>query len=116
MFHLIEPKIEYHNYNNKPGGICDMTIYYLLYSENLLDNIIDLTIPLKINNQLYIYDYNISLSYGYLGTSTYKMINNMKLIHEENGIYYIETINSDKIRLLSIHFQGDKKQILENLN
>ena len=29
-FHLIDDKISHHEKNNIPGGICDMTLYYLL--------------------------------------------------------------------------------------
>ena len=30
-FHIIQPKIQWHKTNNVNGGICDMTIYYIIY-------------------------------------------------------------------------------------
>ena len=33
-FNLIEGKIDYHEKNNVMGGICDMTLYYLLYKND----------------------------------------------------------------------------------
>ena len=116
MFHLIEKKYYHHINNNIPGGISDMTLYYLLYSEKLLDNIVDTTIPFMIGNELCVFDHNISYAYGYLGANTYKMSNNIKLIHQENGSYYVETYESKKIKLLGMHFQGGTKSILANLN
>ena len=32
-FQLIEDKIKYHNEKNVAGGICDMTLYFLLFNE-----------------------------------------------------------------------------------
>ena len=117
-YHLIEPKVNWHRDNNHPGGVCDMTLYYLLYSEKLV-NVEDLNQQHYINNEPCVFDHAVYNAYGYLGQRTYKASDEhgkKKLIKRE-GKYYFETINGDLVRALSIHFQGEwAKWILETLD
>lgn len=116
-FHLIEPKIRWHTTNHIAGGICNMTLFYLLYSEKLVENIFDTNELLYIDNEPCVFDHTISSEYGYLGRNTYKKKDNAKLILRKDDKYYFETKPfNDIIRVLSIHFQGDSKVILENIN
>jgi hypothetical protein len=111
-FELIEPKINYHK--THPGGICDMTVLYLFYSTNIMDktltNFNDIFI---IDGEPCTFDHNINDSYGFEGDKTYLMENNKKIIIKNNNSYYAKTIKGEYIRLLSIHFQGGSKLLLE---
>jgi len=114
-FNLIEQKINWHKTNNIPGGICDMTIYYLLYSEKLLE-VSDLNEVIDVNNEECVFVHNITSSYGNKGEHTYNIINRIKELKYINNKYYIKTSDNKNIRALSLHFQGNSKQILEKLN
>jgi len=113
-FNLIEPKIKWHTENNIAGGVCDMTLYYLIYYEKIIDNIIDLNEKYFVNGENVVFDHTISISYGFNGENTYKMINRTKEIQiNENKCYFV-TNDNDLIRTISIHYQGDSKRILES--
>jgi hypothetical protein len=111
-FGLIDSKLQWHRQNGIPGGICDMTIYYLLFSEKLLDNVMDLNIPMLVNGDLSVFDHNISDSYGYYGENTYAKHMNAKIVSKINDRYYFDASDGKKIRTLSIHFQGSAKHSL----
>ena len=113
-YYLIEPKITWHKKNNSGGGICDMTLYYLIYSEKIINNITDLNDILYINNENIIFDHQLSNSYGFNGINTYKIINGIKELIKNNNKYYFITTNNELIRTFSIHFQGDSKKYLLN--
>ena len=114
-FNLIEPKIRWHKENNIPGGICDMTLYYLLHSEKLIE-VTDLNNIINVNNEECVFDHNITSPYGYMGENTYKIMNGIKELVMHNNKYYVKTEDNKNIRLLSLHFQGNAKQILQQLN
>jgi hypothetical protein len=113
--HLIMPKVSWHKNYNIAGGICDMTLYYLLYSENIID-VSDTNNIIVVNGEESTFDHQISGSYGYLGENTYKMNNNIKQIEIRNNKIYFVTRENKFIRALSIHFQGSNKKIMENLS
>jgi len=114
-FNLIQDKILWHRNNKIAGGICDMTLYYLLHSEKIVD-VHDLNIPLLINNEDCVFDHQLSRSYGYLGEQTYKLKNRIKNINKLHNKYYIEDINNKQVRLLSVHYQGNhNKKLLMQL-
>jgi hypothetical protein len=116
-FSLIDKKIQWHKMNNVCGGICNMTLFYLLYSEKLVKDVVDLNELIYIDNEPCTFDHQLSGEYGYLGCNTYKKTNNIKTIIKHNNKWYFETQRyNDKIRTLSIHFQGYDKAILEKLN
>ena len=112
-FELINKKLEWHKQNNVPGGICDMTLYYLLHSEKLLHSVIDLNLPIKVNNEEFIFDHNISDSYGYLGEDTYEKLDGIKVICRQENNFFFKNKQGMPIRTISIHFQGSAKRILE---
>jgi hypothetical protein len=57
-----------------------------------------------------VFDHNISSPYGYLGENTFKMNNGIKVIIKKDK-YYFQTSRKD-LEVLSMHFQGNKKQLL----
>jgi hypothetical protein len=105
-FHLIDEKMKWHKKNNVPGGICDMTIYYLMTK---LLTVKDINL---FNNK--VFDHNISSPYGYLGEKTFKMNNGIKVIIKKDK-YYFQT-NAKNLEVMSMHFQGNKKQLLFQIN
>ena len=114
-FHLIEPKIRWHRENNIVGGICDMTFYYLMYSEGIVD-VTDLNEIIVFDAEPCIFDHQVTGPYGYLGENTYKMTRGYKDILISNHKFYVKTTTNIPVRALSLHFQGHSKQILINLN
>jgi hypothetical protein len=107
-FHLIDEKMKWHKKNNVPGGICDMTIYYLMTK---LLTVKDINL---FSNK--VFDHNISSPYGYLGENTFKMNNGIKVILKKDKYYFqTNTKNVKKskdLEVMSMHFQGNKKQLL----
>jgi hypothetical protein len=113
--YLIYPKIEWHQTNYIPGGICDMTLYYLLYSEKLIENITDLSELLYINNEHIVFDSHIHGGYGFNGENTFQLENGIKKIFQKindtKNKYYL-TENNTLIRAISAHCQGNSKHLL----
>lgn len=114
-FYLIKGKIDYHtgpkgNYIN--GGICDMTLYYLLANEKLID-VQNLVEP----NDGYVFINNINNGEGYQSKEQYQLQNNiMKIyndINNKNNLIY-DTINNKELEIFNIHFQGEAKRFLNN--
>jgi hypothetical protein len=114
-FHLVEPKIRWHRENRIPGGICDMTFYYLMYSEKIVD-VTDLNERMVVNTEPCVFDHQVTGPYGYLGENTYTMSGAFKDLYNCNNKFYIMTTTNILVRALSLHFQGKSKQILINLN
>lgn len=112
-FGLIEKKIEWHRRTGMPGGICDMTLYYLIHSENMISPIIDLNEPFEFDGSHIVFDLHYSESYGYTGNNTYEMEDWYKRIIKRAGKYYFVTTDGKEIQAASIHFQGDRaKRVL----
>lgn len=114
--YLIEPKIKWHVDNGVNGGICDMTLYYLMHSENLVE-VEDLNNIFIVNGEKCTFDHNLSCSYGFDGEETYLIKNGIKVLtkkydEKNNKIIYANREDGEKIRLLSIHFQGNKKRFI----
>lgn len=111
-YKLIEPKILYHKKNNIPGGICDMTIYYLLVKHNIINinNLNDI-----INDSTYIN--NINDTYGCDGNDTWltNKYGKITIIKENELFYAIRKSTNTKIKLNTLHFQGGAKQLMNNI-
>jgi hypothetical protein len=50
-----------------------------------------------------------------MGENTYKLMNGIKELVMHNNKYYVKTEDNKHIRLLTLHFQGNAKQILQQL-
>jgi hypothetical protein len=114
--------VNWHRDNNHPGGICDMTLYYLMDSTKLV-KVTDLNDLHDVGHTFSTFDHALYNSYGFLGMHTYKSSDEhgkkklVKLSYEPSDRYYFETVNGELVRALSIHFQGEwAKWILERLN
>jgi hypothetical protein len=110
-FRLIEEKIKWHRESGMPGGICDMTLYHLLHSEKIINNIFNLIVPFSHNDEDTVFDNNIAELRGY------EMQNGIKtIIKTERGCYF-KTVDGRPIKIASIHFQGiNNKLLLENFS
>jgi hypothetical protein len=116
-FGLISNKIEWHNLNRLPGGICDMTLYYLLYSQKIIDDIVNLNMPFSFNGEPIIFGNYILGSSGFNGENTYETVDNIKTIIKQNGRVYFKLVDGNVVKAASIHFQGiSNKQILETFS
>jgi len=104
--HLIEDKIRNHVENNIPGGICDMTLHAILSRTLKVNNLNSF-----INGESTFND-NINDSYGPNGRNTFKMTGSLIEITREGTRFYVYTNDGKKIRLNSIHFQGQAKNLI----
>tara|TARA_B100000902_G_scaffold34280_1_gene41268 strand:+ start:1698 stop:2570 length:873 start_codon:yes stop_codon:yes gene_type:complete len=109
-FNLIENKINYHKSNNIPGGICDMTLYFLLYEQNLIkpQNLLEPFHDKKSEEYIFMNNYNYSN--GYFGNNNFEMKKGKIRIFRNNLVYDI--VNNKKVKIANIHFQGAGKKYL----
>ena len=67
-----------------------------------------------------VFDHNISSPYGYLGEKTFKMNNGIKVIIKKDKYYFQmnakDSKNIKELEVMSMHFQGNKKQLLFQIN
>ena len=103
-------KYKHHIENNLKGGVCDMTMYYLIDKLNLID-VQNLMKPVqdKLGNS-YIFVNNINLPEGYFGKQNFKFSRKKVKIIEKKYIY--DEINNQKVSIAGIHFQGTAKRYL----
>lgn len=112
-FHLIEDKINYHSEQNIPGGICDMTLYYLLQSEEILDTQ-NLFFPIKDKSESeFIFMNNFSNSEGPNGKNSFQLEKGQISIINKNKVF--DTVSKKEYNLCNIHFQGGAKKKLNRL-
>ena len=110
-FSLIKPKIDYHNNGNNPGGICEMTLFYLLSKRIPFINIFEI----KDNK---IFDHHpgtaeyLNDRYYFKMQSNKQSHNQMKeMIIKNNGIYILDKYNNE-IKLNNIHFNDWLKKLI----
>ena len=109
-FHLIEKKIYYHKSNNIRGGICDMTLYFLLQNLKKI-NPQNLMQPLKSKaGEEFIFINNFNMAEGFYDFNNFEM--RRKKIKLYNGSSVNDLINMKKIKIANIHFQGGSKKYL----
>jgi len=113
--YLIQDKINYHIDNNSNkfinGGICDMTLYYLLVKEKILDvqNLIQ-----PINGMVFITNINNGEGYDY--QDQYLISDNKIKLNFNNNKYIsiYDIIKNKNYNTVNIHFQGSSKIILQS--
>jgi hypothetical protein len=115
-FHLIQDKAVWHQKTRTPGGICDMTLYYLMVQHKMVTNVADLNATRIYQNELCVFDHNSCIKYGFLGDNTFQVKNDLKVIVKQGSHYYALLHNGQPIRLLSMHFQGNNKKYLETID
>lgn len=111
---LVKGKINYHTDTNGQyvgGGICDMTLYYILANENIID-VENLLIPK--NNIVFIN--NVNNGEGYESKEQYSLKNNIMHIKftKNNKCLINDKINNKELQIFNIHFQGGAKILLNN--
>jgi hypothetical protein len=108
-FALIEPKIRYHQETGAPGGICDMTLYYLLTKELSVGKLLDLQPDGST------FDDNLNDSLGFAGLHTFVLENGRKVLRRTSE--RVEALCTDGrwVRLNNVHFQGGAKQYINVL-
>lgn len=108
---LIKNKINYHTNENGTyyrGGICDMTLYYLLA------DIIDVQ-NLLLPNDNYVFINNINNGEGWELKNQYKLLHN-KLEIDVTSNTIIDITSNHRYNIFNIHFQGNAKTLMnENL-
>jgi len=111
--YLIKDKIDWHKRTKTPGGICDMTLYYLLVSHKLLkvQNLYELKDGKVFMNHL---GNNEGIYSDQYNTSFNTILNKklLKINFKNNTIF--DKINNLDYRLMNIHFQGVSKKLLEH--
>ena len=110
-FELIEEKYKYHLKNNLKGGVIDMTLYYLLDKNKLID-IQNLMKPIYDNERKKnIFINNMNMSEGFDSLNNFEMKHRKIKIYKKNLVKDI--VNEEFLKLASMHFQGTAKK---NLN
>lgn len=116
-FELIEKKILFHE-ENGGGGICDMTLFYLLNNLDLI-NVKNLMLPIKNNvGDEIVFMNDLNDPEGYESSKQYKenfrgmikILNNKDL----NKFQIFDELNMKNIDIANIHFQGKAKKYLNN--
>tara|TARA_A100001011_G_scaffold358910_1_gene405012 strand:- start:19 stop:885 length:867 start_codon:yes stop_codon:yes gene_type:complete len=106
-FDLIKEKIDFHQKEKIPGGICDMTLHYLIYHEEKLKihNILE---PFKNKDgEMVVFMNHINNGEGPLSMNNYALKNEKIKIYNRNKIFDI--ILNYKILVCNIHYQGSAK-------
>jgi len=109
-FDLIEEKIAHHKKYNLPGGICDMTLYYILHKENLLSpqNLFE---PLStLNNEEMLFINHLKSAEGPYGKENFELKDGKLKIYKGNSV--ADIIKNKKIKICNIHYQGGSKQFV----
>jgi len=112
-YSLILPKIIHHRKNNIAGGICDMTIYYLIVKTSGL-NIQNLQEP--IDGAIFLN--NINTGEGPLSQTQYKKDSQNKfcqIVEKDGRQCVIDTVTGDTVPLHSIHYSGVAKRLLSGI-
>ena len=114
---LIDKKIEYHKGIFSGGGICDMTFYYIMRKNNIVD-VENLANPKLIDGKKYVFIDNIKSGEGFNSRNQYEknnsILNSMiKLFKDEEGNIYIKDKKTGKkFYPYNIHFQGGNKKFI----
>jgi len=115
--HLVQDKIEWHKKTGAPGGICDMTLCYLITRDQLAGSLVDTNEPMEYGGEMCVFDHHIGIPYGFEGENTYVLdATNAKQVWKRDGKYYVRTRSGKEVRLLSMHFSGAKKQLLMSID
>jgi len=109
---LIKDKINHHKDDRgrfHRGGICDMTLYYLLANEKMID-VQNLLNP--VNNIVFIN--NINNAEGVESENQFELdaTNKMNIQQIDNKYMVHDKMNNRTLRLFNIHFQGSAKKLL----
>jgi len=105
-FHVIEQKIRDHEETGKPGGICDMTLYYLLTKELPVRALMDL------QSDGSTFDDNVRDNNGFLGPETFERENDLKVLRRVDRRVEAKCVNGTYVQLNNLHYQGPAKKYM----
>lgn len=113
--HLLQTKVAAIQQGVRFGYICDMNLYYLLWQEKLVD-FVDLNTPFSFRGEPCVFDHCLGNPTGFEGASTYTMIpgelgKQKRLVFTRSNVYAF-TNKGLKVRLLSVHFNAQYKQLI----
>jgi len=114
-FNLIEEKIKYHNETSN-GGICDMTLFYLLNKENYIE-VDNLLIPRTSDGRKYVFMNNLNTSEGIKSENQYEMFKGRIKIftnRKDKSNLIFDKLNNEFYEIVNIHFQGKSKKLINN--
>ena len=103
----LEEKLKWHIENKNPGGVCDMTIFYLYSVENIV-------FPLNKQINGAVFEQNINDSENFI-RNEYKMEDGRKMLHFEDGNFFGTTSNNERVRFRTLHCQGNAKGIMSEI-
>lgn len=110
---LLEEKWKYHEENQVPGGICDMTLQYLWFKNDRSRakiNLVD-----RENGMNGVMDFNVNLA-----TNCYRQEYEMnsyiqiKKIEIRDGKAFLRSRTGECIRVFAVHFLGPAKQYMKS--
>ena len=113
-FNLIENKVNYHkspdgkHYVN--GGVCDMTLYYIMATEKIVD--VENLLEPKDGG---VFLHNINNGEGNTHKQQYRLKNNVvdiSFTYTTPSCTVHDEINGIDIKLFNIHFQGTSKSLM----
>jgi len=114
-YHLIERKIRFHE-NFGGGGICDMTLFYLIYIANKekIQNLLNMNT--NKNNQNVVFMNDLNDSEGLESKKQFKTDreNRVEIFNFENEFFVYDLLRKCYVKIMNIHFQGKAKSLLTN--
>ena len=110
---ILTEKWQYHQKNHKNGGICDMTLEYLWFTNN--QDLIKINFADRSNGLPGVMDFNVNSSLNY-HEHEYEMMPliNIKKIKFQNELPHFQTENKEQVPVLAIHFLGAAKQYMKS--
>ena len=108
---VLEEKYKYHELNNIPGGICDMTLLYLFIKNNEFK-----FLNTAINSNGSVFDHKLSTTENYVNDEyCFNRILKMKRIIFKDGSPYFLTQDKEMIKAITLHAQGGSKKYMKSL-
>lgn len=114
-YHLIENKVKFHeNFGN--GGICDMTLFYLIYIANKenIQNLLSISTDKNTEGVVFMNDLNDSEGLESKKQFKTDRENRIKIFNFENEFFVYDLLRKCFVRIMNIHFQGKAKSLLTN--
>ena len=112
-YHLIENKVKFHeNFGN--GGICDMTLFYLIYIANKenIQNLLSINTDKNTEGVVFMNDLNDSEGLESKKQFKTDRENRIKIFNFENEFFVYDLLRKCFVRIMNIHFQGNAKSLL----
>ena len=112
-YHLIENKVLFHEKFGK-GGICDMTLFYLIYIANKEDiqNLLSINTDKNTEGVVFMNDFNDSEGLESRKQFKTDRENRIKIFNFENEFFVYDLLRKCFVRIMNIHFQGKAKSLL----